>query len=238
MNYGQFPQGPVIFAACDHKYFLEHEPALVYSCDKVGKDVHIHVVNMTEECRKLAITMDARTKVNFTMTWEDKDFSNMPAPAERAFYASLRFLRAPMILEYARRMLIVDVDCMIMNDFEFPNKPLGYFPREPLPGTVGWEQEGTKVAAGAVYYDVDAWSIANEVKEVLEELPLQWFNDQIALNTVFSKVPDDMVEKFDGQFMDWKFVEGTTIWTGKGPRKYDNPIYVAKKKEYTECLLS
>jgi len=32
--------------------------------------------------------------------------------------------------------------------------------------------------------------------------------------------------------MDWEFVEGTTIWTGKGPRKYDNPTYVGKKNEF------
>ena len=32
--------------------------------------------------------------------------------------------------------------------------------------------------------------------------------------------------------MDWEFKDGTTIWTGKGPRKYDNPVYVMKKKEF------
>ena len=36
----------------------------------------------------------------------------------------------------------------------------------------------------------------------------------------------------DSKFMDWEFVEGSTIWTGKGPRKYDNPTYVAKKAEF------
>ena len=35
---------------------------------------------------------------------------------------------------------------------------------------------------------------------------------------------------FDGNFMDWNFLDGTVIWTGKGNRKYDNPRYVAMKK--------
>lgn len=41
----------------------------------------------------------------------------------------------------------------------------------------------------------------------------------------------------DKSFMDWEFVEGSTIWTGKGPRKYENTIYVNKKNELTDNLL-
>jgi hypothetical protein len=36
--------------------------------------------------------------------------------------------------------------------------------------------------------------------------------------------------------MDWEFVEGTTIWTGKGPRKYDNPTYLAKKSFFERMM--
>ena len=41
---------------------------------------------------------------------------------------------------------------------------------------------------------------------------------------------------FGPEFMDWEFIENTTIWTGKGPRKYDNPVYVGKKEEFAELL--
>ena len=41
---------------------------------------------------------------------------------------------------------------------------------------------------------------------------------------------------FGPEFMDWEFIEGTTIWTGKGPRKYDNPVYVGKKEEFADLL--
>jgi hypothetical protein len=36
--------------------------------------------------------------------------------------------------------------------------------------------------------------------------------------------------------MDWEFREGTNIWTGKGPRKYDNPVYVGKKDQFTKMF--
>ena len=32
--------------------------------------------------------------------------------------------------------------------------------------------------------------------------------------------------------MDWEFLEGTIIWTGKGPRKYENKTYLEAKKKF------
>ena len=131
-------------------------------------------------------------------------------------------------------MLILDIDGMCMNDFSFPEAPVGFYPREPLQGTVGWEAEGTAVAAGAVYYNKFGMKYAMKVAEELGNLPLKWFVDQIALSRVLGNVEE--AHHFDSEFMDWEFKEGTTIWTGKGPRKYDNPTYVAKKKEFDMAL--
>jgi hypothetical protein len=134
--------------------------------------------------------------------------------------------------------LILDIDCMIMENFEFPNKPVGYFPREPLPGTVGWEAEGTKCAAGCVFFDRSALNVCNAISETLGGLELRWFNDQIALNHVMNQVPQEFVHKFDGDFMDWEFKEGTAIWTGKGPRKYENVRYVEMQNKYGDSIMN
>jgi hypothetical protein len=139
---------------------------------------------------------------------------------------------APNILEACGKILILDIDCLIMKKFDFPSKPVGFYPRQSLPGTTGWEAEGTKVAAGVVYFDRTALIAASSVAQELSQLPFQWFNDQIALSRVLGSLPEEKVEHFDSQFMDWEFVEGTSIWTGKGPRKYDNPTYVAEKHKY------
>ena len=237
--HGQLPDGPVIFAACDDKYFQEHAPALIASCDNVKKNLHLHIVNPSKESAKLADEMSPKIKTSkVTITYHFSDFSNIDESSTKAYYAAARFFLAPVIIEAAKEVMIVDVDCLIMNDFDFPSKPVGYFPREPLPGTIGWENEGTKVAAGAVYFNDEGLKYAKEVAQTLAELPLQWFSDQIALSRVLGGLPKDMVEYFDEQFMDWEFKEGTTIWTGKGPRKYDNETYVSKKKEFAECLTS
>ena len=235
--YGELPTSPVVFAACDSNYFIEHGPAFVYSADDAGHDVHIHVVNPTEEVFSLAGVLNATTKMaRFTITFNDANMFEQPFIGNddrmRTYYACLRFLVAPTILQHAGKILILDIDGMIMNDFEYPKKSVGYFPREPLPGTQGWEQEGTRVAAGAVFYDISALDIAEEVAEVMSTMELKWFADQIALSRVLGKLDKKDVHHFDGQFMDWEFEEGTTIWTGKGPRKYDNPTYVKQKDSY------
>jgi hypothetical protein len=36
--------------------------------------------------------------------------------------------------------------------------------------------------------------------------------------------------------MDWEFIDGTTIWTGKGDRKYSNPKYLSMKKRYYDIF--
>jgi hypothetical protein len=238
--YGEMPTSPVVFAACDSKYFLEHAAPLIYSASEIGKkDVHVHIVNPTDDAISLAGVLNATTKQRVTYTYNDMEFPDWTPEMIRAYYASLRFLVAPHILQTCGAMLILDIDCMVMQEFDYPAKPIGFFPRESLPGTVGWEAEGTKVAAGAVYYHKNAFEVAAGVADELSKLPLQWFNDQIALSNTFNKVQQsDVFHHFDGQFMDWEFNEGSVIWTGKGSRKYDNVDYVSKKNYWNESVMN
>ena len=236
--YGELPTESVLFAACDSNYFIEHAPAFIYSADDVNKNTHIHVVNPTPEVFSLASILTATTSVKTTFTFHNMELPEV-AEMRRTYYACIRFLIAPTIIQAAGQVLILDIDGMCMNDFSFPEAPVGYFPREPLPGTVGWEREGTMCAAGAVYYNRFGIKYAEEVANQISGMELKWFVDQIALSKVLTNVEE--AHHFDAQFMDWEFKEGTTIWTGKGPRKYDNPTYVNQKNSYrkrhTELLL-
>jgi len=230
--YGEVPLSPVVFAACDSKYFLEHGQAFVYSASDNHFCCHIHIINPSEEALALAGIISATCKTRTTYTFEDVDTSQWSPDQERTFYSCSRFLVLPHILEYATEVMVLDIDCMIMEPFKFPTTACGYFPREPLPGTVGWEAEGTRVAAGAVYMKNTAHSVAVAVAKTIANGELKWFADQVALSQVFKSVTPEHITEFDGQFMDWEFIEGTSIWTGKGPRKFNNPKYVTKKQSY------
>jgi len=238
-RYGEVPQGQVFFAACDAKYFKKFAPAFVSSIgEHSSTNIHIHVINPDDEVFALACYLNSRVSQHVTYTFEDADLSQYTTEQQRALYASLRFLVAPFLLSRADALMILDIDCMVMKNFEFPAMPVGYFPREPLEGTVGWEAEGTKCAAGCVFLHRSAMNVCNAISETLAGLDLRWFNDQIALNHAMTQVPKEFVHKFDGEFMDWEFKEGTAIWTGKGPRKYDNETYVAKQHEYHDKIMN
>lgn len=234
--YGEVPTNPVVMAACDSKYFIEHGPAFVYSSSDAGFCTHIHIINPTYWALALAGILRATSKHEVTYSFEDKDFHGWSWDAERTYYACSRFLVLPTILNSSGSVMVLDIDCMVMDSFEFPETACGYFPREPLAGTTGWEAEGTRVAAGAVYMDHRAINVANEVAKYITASDLKWFADQVALSVVFANVGVEHITKFDSSFMDWEFVAGTMIWTGKGARKHDNPIYVAKKNEYTHRI--
>lgn len=228
------PVGHVIFVSCDSKYLHDHAPAFLNSCLNAGNAVHLHVVNPTDEDVKF---MDAYPEESITWSSENKKLEDQE---KRTYYACNRFLVAPELLKKTpiTSMLITDIDCLIMKHISEPMYALGLFLRDPLPGVDGWERESTRVAAGVVHYHKFALpfaeAVACKIRTQFQE-GHHWFTDQWALYQVYQQLGRWYTPHvFDNQFMDWEFVEGTTIWTGKGPRKYDNPKYLAKKKEFEE----
>ena len=230
MIYGELPTKRVVYAACDKKYFHEHAPSLVYSLNDIGKDIHIHICEPDPNCHNLETILKKDIDVDITFTYNDIGVTPIDV---RAYYSCLRFQMLPHLLPTAKAMMIVDVDCIFMNDFEWPTTATGYFPRKPSEDLImNWEKEGTKVAAGCVYLTADALNVAKAVNERIKEGPMRWFIDQIALAETFARVEDKDITKFDGNFMDWEFIDGTVIWTGKGPRKYENQKYLNAKKKF------
>jgi hypothetical protein len=159
--------------------------------------------------------------------------------AERTAYACDRFLTAAALIEsHKQDLLIIDTDCLIMEHiYDIQDDQVGLFLREPLPGVQSWETEGTRVAAGVVFVKQEAVPFLETVAARIRKGPVKWFLDQVALNEAYQEhMADYRFKYFDSKFMDWEFVEGTTIWTGKGPRKYDNPTYLAKKQFFDRII--
>lgn len=232
------PEYPVVFAACDAEYYKKHAPAFISSCQSIGKDVHVHVHNHDQECIELHKKLyDAVDGIKYSMSTGQTDISKLNAEQTRTFYACIRFHVAPMILEKCGKMLITDIDCVFMKDFEYPEQSIGYYPRTPLEHTTGWENAGTRVAAGVVYFSKEALQVAKDVSAVINKLPLQWFNDQIALSEVIGEIDNKKVYHFGPDFMDWEFGDDATIWTGKGHRKFSNESYRQVKQEFANKLI-
>lgn len=237
-DFEERPKGDVLFASCDSVYFHDHAIPLIASANVAGNDIHVHVVNPVEhvftEIHKVAHQTD---NINVTFSYENTDLSLVDS---RTYYASNRFMVAEQILEHADRLMIIDTDCLIMDTIEFPEgKTLGLFTRDSLPGTQGWEQRGTKVAAGIVLLTQETIPYIQGVAARVKEYGLRWFVDQVALYEQYLHDGFDKSDKFidfSDMDMDWNFVAGSKIWTGKGERKYKNMTYVDKKREFHKLV--
>jgi len=237
-DFKERPKGDVLFASCDSVYFHEHGIPLIASANAARNDIHIHVVNPVEhvftEIHKIA---HQTPDIMVTFSYENTDLTLVDS---RTYYASNRFMVAEQVLKYADRVMIIDTDCLVMDHIVFPEgKDLGLYTRDSLPGTQGWEQRGTKVAAGIVLLTQDTIPYIQSVSKRVKEHGLRWFVDQVALYEQYIEDGWDKSDKFidfnDGD-MDWNFVEGSKIWTGKGERKYKNLTYVNKKIEFARMF--
>ena len=224
---GTIPEGDVIMASCDSVYFDNFAVPLIYSANEHGNDIHIHIINPSPSNISTADKLKEKLDIRFTYTTENTENTT------REYYSCNRFLVAPHFLKKAERLFIIDTDCLIMKKLEFPNTDLGLFLRTPLPGTIGWEYEGTHVAAGTVMYTKKAIEFAEEVASIITSNPMIWFLDQVALWRAYCKHETNYsVTRFTQKDMDWDFKEETSIWTGKGSRKYENQIYCAMQQKY------
>ena len=239
-----------LFASCDPKYLNLHAPALVASAAVACNNLHLHVINAgseeTDFLHYLADKWTDITEAQFSFSsgpqfinGNNDNFKNWP-DTQRTIYACDRFVSIVEVMENnpEEDFLIVDTDCLIMKHIEKPDDDqIGLFLREPLPQTQGWENDGTRVAAGVVYYSSEALPFARQVMRRIKNGPYNWFLDQVALNEIHrSMISNYRFHYFDEKFMDWEFIEGTTIWTGKGPRKYDNPTYLMKKNHFDRMM--
>ena len=228
---GTFPTEPCVFAACDSKYFVDHASPFINSAHLAGKPCHVHVVNPTQQVFELFEYYKTKVTTPSTLSYNYMDIPDDP-DAMKCTYASLRFFIVPYLLEKIEKIMILDIDCMVMRDFRFPDKPCGLFVRDPVTYLTDWIKEGTKIAAGIVYFDRSYLDKAKKLIEIINSLPKTWYADQVALNKLLTEhINYEDVFVFNGNFMDWNFIEGTVIWTGKGKSKYDNPRYVARKKK-------
>ena len=205
-----------IFASCDEKYFMEHGYHFANSAAKQGVRPWIDIISPDPDLFLSKVKLPDAAKITFT---ESKE-------TDRTFYACNRFLVTGKVLESVDEVLITDVDCFLrkpINWHDFNDCDYSLYLRESLPGTVGWEKEGTKVGAGAVYLTNKAADFMATVQSQIARYGLIWFVDQVALWQVHKHFVDNNLglrfREMPFKYIDWEFGSDGVIWTGKGNRK-------------------
>lgn len=207
----------IVFASCDSKYLLEHGRAFIVSAYKVGFWAYINIINPTKEAFKLLDSLPCTYSIEYTIN------------PTKTYYACSRFHSFPVVEE----LLICDIDCFFNKPFDPPKEDVGLFLREN-------ENEMMKVATGIVWYrDTDKGiEFSNEASINISKEPQEWFADQRGMYKTYLQFKDKIdFFRFDNKYMDWEFTKDSYMWTGKGPRKYRNKLYLEKKREYENCSI-
>lgn len=235
--FGEIPTGDTVMFACDSVYWNAHGIPLAMSINHIQqhrnnarrKAVHAHVVNPTEQDMAKLALLPRMFNVNcsFTFTIEYAQVENLTRDELRTYYACCRFIAANRLLHDDCRLLIVDTDCFFQNDFEFPEAAVGYFPR--LSDNDQW-----KCAAGAVYVSPAGKPFLERLANLLYNGQLEWYLDQVCINQAMTETRNSLanVHEFGPEFMDWEFAADSIMWTGKGPRKFENLNYYERKMEF------
>jgi hypothetical protein len=222
----------IVFACCDPIYLKEHGEAFAKSAIKNGETPWIHILCDEETKQEILNQNSFDWHIGCHFSFSDIE------PKDRMMYACSRFIVATDIIrqDNVSEMLIVDIDGFLRKPIDwddFKNCDYSIFTRDPLPGTVGWENEGTHVAAGAMYLRKSGYSfidtVAHNLMENIKKHGCIWFMDQVILWKVHQNIKNLKFVQMPSKYIDWEFNEDSIIWSGKGNRK-NQKNYLEERK--------
>jgi hypothetical protein len=225
-----------LFASCDETYFTKHASAFIKTAELHGEHVWINLVAPEDQHKDLIKRYGSSS---YILTCSDGP-AKATSDYDRAFFARSRFTKQVLSRVFVSfdEVLILDIDCFLRGSIEwtdFADVDYSLFLRDPLNGTVGWEMEGSRVAAGAVYFRDTSLSFLNVLQNMFEVHKPIWFIDQYCLYQVHKHFETNQLPltfcQMPQKYIDWEFNPDTIIWTGKGARKTSTEYLFARETE-------
>lgn len=189
---------PVVFVACDTRYFFEHAVYLAYSmhAQNAGKlDLHLHLYS--PEPRVLDAIDGLRARLPGLAIGVSAEHGPVPLPHPPAYFATARFVRAWQVMQqYRCELCLMDADALFNGDWErlasrlTPATELALVRPAAVPF---WEQ----VPAGFLYCRPTPLAehfLAKVAQFIAHNIVLGrsvWFTDQIALSVTHDMLGAD-----------------------------------------------
>jgi hypothetical protein len=240
------PEDVVIFFAADSRFFWEHGLVLIGSAARSSPQAkcHVHVINpdpgvgpAIEAIRTILADLD------LSYSYEHIDFEGCSDVHIRTYYASVRFVRLAEV--YARapaHYLCVDADGIVRGDVTEPVRAaqpggaacdVGIYLRfddRPHMAVLASASLWRPTAGAAKFLE----EVGTLIRSTLEAREAIWFLDQIVLNHVLRAFGNSQtaVRPLDITYLDWFFHDDSLIWTGKGPRKFEDNTYTGELSRF------
>jgi tetratricopeptide (TPR) repeat protein len=235
------PDDVVVFFAADSGFFWEHGLILLASVGQQSPDAkcHVHVINPDAGvARAIEVARTMLPQLGLSFSFEHVDFDRCADAHVRTYYASVRFVRLAEIFASApASYLCLDADCIVRGDIATAFAGEAADVRMLLRYD---ERPHVTVAAGALALSPTAGAakfidqVSALIRPVLEAGEAAWFLDQIVLGHVHRNLADGEVQVslLERIYLDWFFQDESLIWTGKGPRKFEDEKYKSELARY------
>ena len=227
-----------LLASCDSVYLRKYSKGLVASSAISANNLHLHVTNPNDSDLKYLEYLQAcykslNSKEVMTTSYDTMPISHLDPSQKQAFYASNRFIIAP---EIARGdLLIIDVDSLIINHIGNLREDVGLYFRSGdvvQKGVPHWGKKAKLIMAGAVYCKLKNIDFLKTARDFINQNQMIWHVDQVALFSAYKQYKKILTfAKFDHNLLDWHFMPGTLIWSGKNQAKNQNIKYLQKYNE-------
>lgn len=237
----------VLITACDDHYWRKYAKAFMASCIGQITTAYIQVINASEQTKRQIDTVNERFEYRIKVSHSTPDLGSMTEIQKKVYYATARFLFGYKVLKEPKIEggMIIDIDSILMGGpfgptnwaREWDEADLGIWDRSDLNlGANEQERAGMKVIA-CMYASAPTRQFFKDVFVYVQDRFFRtWYLEQEAIWEVWKNRDDYKELRWfnlrDSRLVDWKFKKGTTIWTGKGPRKDRSPVYLASVGEY------
>lgn len=166
------------------------------------------------------------------------DSADITAWIFKTYYACMRFVRLADIITQPRRFLAIDIDGLVRANFptQFADdaaNDIYLYEKEKLDKKTGVIRKNGHLAGAILYTDKPQalkfiQHMAKIIRAEIEDENIYWFLDQ---NTLDAIIPHYRRGILPMDYIDWKMMPHSPIWTAKGPRK-DLHVFVNELKKY------
>lgn len=215
---GEKPNLETIFTACDSLYFNQFFLGLSRSIARLkSKNLHIHIINPLDSdlslVKDIQESFNKESKCSLTFSFETISLK-IEENKRKVYYAISRFLIQELFT--TSKCLIVDVDCLFLKDFEYPEADVGLVIEPEMPISMN-------VLAGCFYFtqkSIEFLKFNNRILLHLTSKATWWYVDQFSLYIAYEKFRKDFkFFFFDNNFFSNKSENNPIIFAPRGKRK-------------------
>lgn len=226
-KYWQKIQDSLITIVCvSDESYLKYLKTLIVSSLRFSKNISFEVLLININNRDL-VTQELQKLSEFiSITFKDQNFEN--DFDKQSFCANSRVGFIKSLLEKGiNKILYLDADSLVRKDlqkydWDFQESDIEILFRESE------NEEKFKFATGVIAVKNSPGSINffQSWDALIQPYIYEWFADQVTFYRNYNDFKQKLIfKKLSPSMIDWQFNPESTIWVGKGSRKYRNILY-------------